>query len=102
MATPQLNAGAALSYPTHDIRVNHAGVVTGAFLAGVHLVWAALVAAGLAQPLLDFMYWMHFIKPVFVVEPFEAMRALMLIAMTAVIGYLIGAVFAYLWNRMHH
>ena len=26
----------------------------------------------LAQPIIDFLFWMHFIKPVFVIEPFKS------------------------------
>jgi hypothetical protein len=81
------------------ISVHHAGLVTGALFAGWHLLWSALVAAGLAQPLIDFVFWMHFIKPVYVVEPFSAVRAITLVAVTAIVGYVLGSAFAFLWNR---
>jgi hypothetical protein len=32
------------------------------------------LAVGHAQTLLDFMLWMHFIKPVYVIEPFSLGR----------------------------
>jgi len=83
------------------ISVNHAGVATGALFACWHLVWSALVASGFAQPLIDFVFWMHFIKPVYVVEPFAPLRALTLIVVTAIVGYVLGSVFAFFWNRMH-
>jgi hypothetical protein len=83
------------------INPNGAGLVLGALLGGWHLTWAALVAVGLAQPLIDFLFWIHFIKPVYVVEPFEIGRAVILVLITAAIGYVVGLAFALLWNRLH-
>ena len=86
---------------TGFVNVQHAGVVTGLVLGGWHVLWSAIVASGWAQSLVDFVFWMHFIKPVYVVEQFEPMRALILIAVTALIGYVIGSVFAFVWNHFH-
>jgi hypothetical protein len=76
------------------------GLVLGALLGGWHLAWAIVVAAGWGQPLIDFIFWLHFLKPVFVVEPFAIGRALALVAVTAAIGYVIGLLGAVLWNRL--
>jgi len=83
------------------INPNKAGLAVGALYGAWHLTWSLLVALGLAQPLIDFLFWIHFIKPVFVIEPFEIVRAAILIVVTAGIGYLIGVVFALVWNRLH-
>jgi hypothetical protein len=77
------------------------GLVLGALLGGSHLLWALIVAAGWGQPLIDFIFWMHFLKPVFVVEPFSVGRAIVLVLVTGAIGYLIGLAGAVLWNRLH-
>ena len=83
------------------IRVNQAGLVITLVLGGFHLIWAMIVASGLAQPLIDFIFWLHFIRPVYVIETFEPVRAAGLVLLTSIIGYVIGSVFALLWNRLH-
>ena len=52
-------------------------------LGGWHLCWVLLVATGVAQSVIDFVLWMHFIKPVYVVGSFDLAIALLLIAVTA-------------------
>jgi hypothetical protein len=63
-------------------------------------MWSTLVAAGLAQPVSDFIFWMHFIKPVYLVEPFDAYRAIVLVSLTFAIGFVIGSVGATIWNSV--
>jgi hypothetical protein len=78
-----------------------AGIAFGAVFGGWHLCWASLVAAGWAQPLIDFIFWMHFIKPIYVVGSFSFGIAAVLIAVTTVVGFLVAYVFSLLWNRLH-
>ena len=80
---------------------NRAGLVLAAVIGGWHLLWSLLVAFGWAQPVIDFVFWMHFIKPVYVVEPFTAGKASILIAVTALVGYGTGGFFGIVWNRLH-
>jgi hypothetical protein len=84
-----------------SINPNKAGLVLGALLGAWHLTWSLLVALGWAQPLIDFIFWIHFIKPIYVIEPFEIARAAVLVLVTASIGYVTGFVFGLLWNRLH-
>jgi hypothetical protein len=81
--------------------VGKTGLALGGALAAWHLLWAVLVAIGAAQIILDFVFWMHFIRPVYVVEPFEVARAVILIFATGAIGLASGAGFALIWNALH-
>jgi hypothetical protein len=44
-----------------------------------------LVGIGWAQPIIDFIFWAHMIKPVYFVKPFDSVAAVTLIMITAVI-----------------
>jgi hypothetical protein len=84
-----------------QISIGKSAFVTGIVLAVFHLCWSVLVAVGLAQATVDFVFWMHFIKPVWVIEPFSVGRAAILLVVTAGIGFAIGAMFALVWNSLH-
>jgi hypothetical protein len=84
-----------------DVSRNRAGLMLGALLGGWHLLWAIIVAAGWGQPLLDFVLWMHFIKPAFIIETFSIGRAITLVVVTAALGYCFGYLGALIWNRLH-
>ena len=81
--------------------IGKTGIVLGAVFGAWHLSWSILVALGWAQPVIDFVFWMHFIRPVYVIEPFEIGRAALLLAVTMGLGYAIGATFASIWNALH-
>jgi hypothetical protein len=40
-------------------------------IGGWHIAWSLLVLIGWAQPILDFVFWAHMIKPVYFVKPFD-------------------------------
>ena len=84
-----------------QFNVCKAGLVLGFVLGGWHLCWSILVAFGWAQPVIDFVFWMHFIKPIYVIEPFAIARAAILIVATTGVGFVFGSVFALAWNALH-
>jgi hypothetical protein len=83
------------------INPNKVGLVIAALIGGWHLVWAALVAAGWAQPLINFIFWAHMIKPVYVIGPFDAVAAGTLVVITLVWGYVLGFIGGGVWNKLH-
>ena len=77
------------------------GLVFAVFMALWHTCWSALVATGLAQKLIDFVFWMHFITPPYHIEAFEIQRAAILVGVTFVIGLVFGIIAGILWNLFH-
>jgi hypothetical protein len=74
------------------------GLMLGLFLALFHAVWALLVAMGWAQPLMNFVFWAHFITPPERIEPFEWARAAILVGFVFIVGVTAGGAVALLWN----
>lgn len=85
----------------HQLNAQKAGLTLGALFGLIHLVWSLLVAFGWAQAYLDFVLGMHMLQNPYVVQVFSAGKAIVLIVITAVIGYVVGWVFAKLWNKFH-
>lgn len=75
------------------------GVATGLFLGLFHALWSLLVMLGLAQQLLNFIYYLHFLTNPFVVTGFSLMTALILVGFTAIVGYAMGYSFGVIWNK---
>ena len=84
-----------------NICPNRAGLVVALLLGCLHLVWSLLVAFGWVQAVVDFIFWLHFIKLDYTIAEFNAGTALLLVAVTASIGYVVGWAFAVLWNKLH-
>lgn len=73
----------------------------GLFIGGWHLVWTVLIVLGLAQPLLNFIFWIHMLSNPYQVTGFTLMQSATLIVVTGCVGYVGGWVFAKVWNTMH-
>ena len=80
---------------------NKVGLVLGLFIGLWHVAWSVLIAFGLAQPLLDFIYKIHSLNVPVTVMPFDLGHSVGLIIITFLVGYLVGYVFATIWNRVH-
>lgn len=76
------------------------GFALGLLFAAFHAIWAMLVWAGAAQPLMDFIFHLHMIKPPYVIEPFNIGTAAALVLVTGAIGFVSGWFFGVLWNRV--
>ena len=84
-----------------NIRPTSAGLAVGLFLAAFHAMWALLVWSGTAQPVMDFIFMLHMIKPPYTVAPFSGLTAVSLVLVTGAIGFVSGWFFAALWNRVN-
>lgn len=84
-----------------NISGHKVGLVLGSTFGLWHLMWAILVALGLAQPILDFIFQLHFLNNPYTVSPFSLTNALLLVIVTFVVGYVIGWVFVWLWDYVH-
>ncbi|HET9159187.1 MAG TPA: hypothetical protein VFN88_01120 [Caulobacteraceae bacterium] len=83
----------------HHINPAKAGLAFGSVLGLFHLVWAILVATGVAQPVLDFILGLHFIELTLKIAPFNVGTAAALVVITAASGFVLGAVLAVAWNQ---
>lgn len=83
------------------ISKNKLGVVLGTLLGFFHLSWAVLVASGVAQWLMDWVFRLHFIQPPYSITSFNIGYAIGLIAVTSTLGYVFGWVGGALWNYVH-
>jgi hypothetical protein len=77
------------------------GVVFATFIGGWHIVWSLLVLLRWAQPVIDFVFWLHFITPPYRLEAFVAWRAIALILLATAVGYVVGRIVAMIWNWVH-
>lgn len=77
------------------------GLAFGGLLGLWHLCWSFLVAFGLAQPLINFIFELHMIRPLYMIGTFSFSMAIGLIIVTSLIGYAFGYVFATIWNAVH-
>ena len=82
------------------VRPLNTALVLGLFIALWHVCWSLLVATGLAQSLLNFVFWAHFINPPFHVEPFEIGRALILVGAAFGVGFVMGGMIGMIWNTL--
>ncbi len=82
------------------LQSHETGLTLGTFVGVVHLLWSLLIAAGLAQPLLDFVFVLHRVTPVYQILPFDFLLAVGLVLVTAIVGYVVGFVFAKIWNQV--
>ncbi len=84
-----------------ELNENKVALTVGLFISGCHIAWSLLIVIGLAQILLDFIFWAHMIVNPYKVTGFTLTQSLILIVVTFVIGYIGGLIFAKVWNATH-
>ncbi len=76
------------------------GLAVGGMAGIVHVAWSVIVALGWGQGLMDFVTGLHFIQTTNMVMPFDFVTALELVALASIVGYVLGFVFANVWNKV--
>ncbi len=84
-----------------ELNPSKVALTLGVLLGGWHLVWSVLVALGLAPPLLDFIFSMHMLANPYQVTGFDVTKAGILVVITFMVGYVVGYIFANVWNKVH-
>jgi hypothetical protein len=82
-------------------KCNRSALAVGLFIGGLHALWALLVAImpGVLQSVLDWIFNIHFLQPVWILTPFNFVNALLLTIVTFVMGYLVALPFEWLWKK---
>ena len=81
------------------LQPHSAGSALGILIGSWHALWAGLVFAGAAQPVIDFIFRLHMITPPYKIAAFDPGLALALVLVTAIVGYMFGWMGAIIWNR---
>lgn len=67
-------------------------------MLSIHLVWCVLVFFGIAQTVIDYLFWIHFIKPTYQIDKFDMFVAIYLLITVSCIGFIVGYIFAKVFN----
>lgn len=73
-------------------------LVVAIFVAFLHALWAVLVAIGVGQTYLDWIFPMHFIGNVYTVIDFSIVTAALLVVLSFVGSYIAALAFALIWK----
>lgn len=84
-----------------NINPHRTGLALALTFGLIHGCWALLVATGWAQAYIDFIFKLHFIRLDLKIEPFQLGTAVLLVSITALIGYVLGWLIAIIWKKVH-
>ena len=86
---------------TRRVNKNKAGIVVGSLIGFWHLTWSLLVAFGVAQAVINWIFRLHFVQPPYTITAFDFVTAVTLIVVTFVVGFVTGWLFGAIWNWLH-
>ena len=78
-----------------------AALIFGTFMAVMHTIWSLMVFLGFAQNYMNWIIGLHFLNNPFTVRAFNLSTALTLVGATFLVGYIVGYVFATIWNKLN-
>jgi hypothetical protein len=82
----------------NHVDANRLGIVGAVLMAGWHAVWIVLHATGQGQRVMDFVFRIHGLESDVVVQPFDVGIGAVLLAVTAVTGYVFFSAAGVVWN----
>lgn len=83
------------------LSVTKTGLAVGAAVGAWHALWAILVMLSVGQQFLTYILRLHFIELPLTVTLFDWRTAGALVGITALLGFVAGALFALAWNGLH-
>jgi hypothetical protein len=80
---------------------NKIGLTLGYLLAGIHLIWAILIASipNAVQTFFNWIFKIHGLAPVIQITYMTLANAILLVITTFVIGYILGWLFACVFSH---
>jgi hypothetical protein len=82
------------------ISKNRLGLTLGIFFALIHAVWAIVISImpSATQTMLNWVFMLHFLDPIYKITAANLINGLMLVILTFISGYVVGWVFAGIYN----
>lgn len=77
---------------------NRTGLIFGFLLSFLHLIWLGAVWKQVAKPFIDWVLSLHMISISYSISAFKNSKAVPLLILTFVTGYIFGWVLAFIWN----
>ena len=75
-----------------------AGLAMGGFFAATHIVWSIVLALHWGQAWFDFWVNLHSVNSFATIDAFDLTRSVELVIVAAFVGFVLGNVFAHIWN----
>ncbi len=76
------------------------GLTVGYLFAGIHLIWAILVASvpNALQTFFNWIFGLHGLAPLYTITSMTFMNAIILVIVTFITGYILGWLIAWLFS----
>jgi hypothetical protein len=95
------NFVSAIEVTSNDVRTVNpvkAGIVFAVLIGGWHLCWALLVASGVAQPVINYLFELHFVQPIYLILPFGIGTAALLVLVSSIGAFVFAYLLTAVWN----
>lgn len=83
-----------------ELNAHKTGLALGLILVIWHAIWLIIVGIGYGQAALDMVMRIHFLSAPWAVTGFNFVNAITLLIVALVAGYIIGWMFAKIWNKL--